>query len=258
MYEIIIICIAAFITSLLTFFTGFGLGTILTPVFAIFFPIDLAIALTGVVHLLNNLFKLSLIGMKANKEVVLRFGIPAFFAAMAGAYVLVSINDLPAIYTYTLNDRIHSITPVKLVIAALLIFFALMESIPYFKNIQFGKDKLVPGGILSGFFGGLSGNQGALRSAFLIRSGLDKEAFVATGIVIAYLVDLSRLGIYTTRFLQTGLQDAIGVVIAATAAAFLGAYFGNRLLKKVTLEVIQVIVTVMLIILSLALASGLL
>jgi uncharacterized membrane protein YfcA len=258
MHEIIIICIAAFITSLLTFFTGFGLGTILTPVFAIFFPIDLAIALTGIVHLLNNLFKLSLIGMKADKQVVMRFGIPAFFAAIAGAYLLVFITDLPAIYTYTLNNSVYSVTPVKLVVAVLLIFFALMESIPYFKSIQFDKDKLVPGGILSGFFGGLSGNQGALRSAFLIRSGLDKEAFIATGIVIACLVDLSRLGIYTTRFLQTNLQDALGLVIAATAAAFLGAYLGNRLLKKITLAVIQVIVTVMLIILSLALASGIL
>lgn len=258
MHEVIVICIAAFITSLLTFFTGFGLGTILTPVFAIFFPIDLAIALTGVVHFLNNLFKLSLIGMKADKQVVMRFGIPAFLSAIAGAYLLVFINDLPAIHTYILNDTIHSITPVKLVVAALLIFFALMESIPYFKKIQFNKDKLVAGGILSGFFGGLSGNQGALRSAFLIRSGLDKEAFIATGIVIACLVDLSRLGIYTTRFLKTGLQDAIGLVIAATAAAFLGAYIGNRLLRKITLNVIQIIVTVMLIILSLALASGLL
>jgi uncharacterized protein len=258
MHDVIIICIAAFVTSLLTFFTGFGLGTILTPVFAIFFPIDLAIALTGVVHFLNNLFKLSLIGMKADKEVVLRFGIPAFFAAIAGAYLLVYINDLPAIYTYTWNETIHSITPVKLIVAVLLIFFALMESIPYFKRIQFDKDKLIPGGILSGFFGGLSGNQGALRSAFLIRSGLEKEVFVATGIVIACLVDLSRLGIYTTRFLQTGLQDAMGIVIAATAAAFLGAYVGNRLLKKVTLEAIQIVVTIMLITLSLALASGLL
>ena len=33
----------------------------------------------------------------------------------------------------------------------------------------------------SGFFGGLSGMQGALRSAFLARAGLSKEAFVASG-----------------------------------------------------------------------------
>jgi uncharacterized membrane protein YfcA len=184
MTEIVVLSLAALITSLLTFFSGFGLGTILMPVFAIFFPVDLAIALTGVVHFLNNIFKLSLVGLKADKQVVLRFGIPAFIAAIVGAYVLLQISDLQSIYSYTLGGKLYSITPVKLIIAVLLIFFALTEVIPYFKNLQFGKDKLVIGGLLSGFFGGLSGNQGALRSAFLIKSNLSKEAFVATGIVI--------------------------------------------------------------------------
>ncbi len=38
---------------------------------------------------------------------------------------------------------------------------------------------------MTGFFGGLSGMQGAMRSAFLAKSGLGKEAFIATGAVIA-------------------------------------------------------------------------
>ena len=81
MTELIILCAAAFLTSLLTFFSGFGLGTILLPVFAIFFPVEVAIAITGGVHFLNNLFKLSLVGLNAEKEVVLRFGIPAFISS---------------------------------------------------------------------------------------------------------------------------------------------------------------------------------
>src|SRR5688572_25144987 len=72
--ELIILCVAALITSLLTFFSGFGLGTILMPVFAIFFPVEIAIALTGVVHFLNNIFKLLLVGIQADKSVVLKFG----------------------------------------------------------------------------------------------------------------------------------------------------------------------------------------
>ncbi len=56
MAGIIIICIVAFLTSILTFFSGFGLGTILMPVFALFFPVEVAIALTSVVHFSNNLF----------------------------------------------------------------------------------------------------------------------------------------------------------------------------------------------------------
>jgi uncharacterized membrane protein YfcA len=256
MAEIIILCAAALVTSLLTFFSGFGLGTILMPVFAIFFPIDLAIALTGVVHFLNNIFKLTLVGLKADKEVVIRFGVPAFVAALIGAYLLSQISNLPSLYAYTLWNSEHVITPVKLIVATLLIFFALIEVVPYFKNLQFDKDKLVIGGLLTGFFGGLSGNQGALRSAFLIKSELSKEAFIATGIVIACIVDFSRLGVYMTRFSRSDLQGNLASVTGATVSAFVGAYAGNLLLKKVTMKAVQWIVTIMLILLSITLGLG--
>lgn len=254
--EIIILCIAALITSLLTFFSGFGLGTILTPVFAIFFPIEVAIALTGVVHFLNNLFKLLFVGKYANKRVVLRFGVPAFFAAMVGAFLLLQIGDLQPVASYFIGSKQFYITPVNLVVAILLIFFSLMDILPFLKKIEFAQNKLVLGGLLSGFFGGLSGNQGALRSAFLIRSGLSKEGFIATGIVIACIIDFSRLGVYSTRFLKSGLQDNFTLVVAATLSAFTGAYFGSRLLKKVTMSTIQVMVTVMLIFLSIGIGFG--
>ncbi|MBT1695392.1 TSUP family transporter [Fulvivirgaceae bacterium PWU4] len=254
--ELVILCVAALVTSLLTFFTGFGLGTILTPVFAIFFPIEISIALTGVVHFLNNIFKFTLVGHHADKRIVLRFGIPAFVFAFFGAFVLLKITGLGPLYAYTLMGKEFVITPVKAVVSVLLIIFALMESIPVLKNIQFGNN-LVLGGILSGFFGGLSGNQGALRSAFLVKTGLSKESFIATGIVIACLVDFSRLGVYLSRFSASGLQENLTLVIAATLSAFVGAFAGSRLLKKITLETVQVVVTVMLIILSIAIGLGL-
>ena len=92
--EIVIISLVAFVVAILTFFSGFGLGTILTPAFMIFFPTDLAIALTGVVHFFNNIFKLFLVGKNASKEVLLRFGIPAVIAAFVGSYLLLNIPDI--------------------------------------------------------------------------------------------------------------------------------------------------------------------
>ncbi|MEZ4804275.1 MAG: hypothetical protein R2852_01970 [Bacteroidia bacterium] len=55
------------------------------------------------------------------------------------------------------------------------------------------------GGLISGFFGGLSGNQGALRSMFLLKSGLNKEAYIATGILIAFAVDITRLSVFQSN-----------------------------------------------------------
>lgn len=255
--EIIIISIIAFLAALLTFFSGFGLGTILTPVFMLFFPVDLAIALTGVVHFLNNIFKLFLVGRNADKSVLLRFGIPAVISAFIGAWVLLNIPDTSPLFTYQLFGKTFEVFPVKLIISILLITFACMDLIPYFHKLQFGKDKLPIGGALSGFFGGLSGNQGALRSAFLIKAGLSKEAFIGTAVVVSTFVDFTRLSVYSTRISQTGITDNLTLVICATLAAITGAFIGNKLLKKVTLHFLQVTVAIMLIVLSLALGTGL-
>ena len=254
--EIIIIILAAFFTAILTFFSGFGLGTILTPVFMIFFPVDLAIALTGIVHFFNNIFKIILVGKNADKTVLLRFGIPAVIASFIGAWLLLHIPDSDPLFTYTMFGKTFEIFPVKLIISVLLIIFASMDLIPYFSKLQFGREKLPMGGALSGFFGGLSGNQGALRSAFLIKAGLTKEAFIGTAVVVSTFVDFTRLSVYATRFVKSGLTDNIALVIYATLAAIAGAYFGNKLLKKVTIKYIQILIAIMLIVISLALGLG--
>lgn len=254
--EIFIICLVAFLAAILTFFSGFGLGTILAPVFALFFPVDIAVALTGVVHFLNNLFKIALVGKNADKSVLIRFGIPAVLTSLAGAWLLLKISAMPSLHQYQLWGRAFEITAVKFVIAILLIVFSIIEILPTVQKVQFGRNKLILGGALSGFFGGLAGIQGAIRSAFLIKSGLTKEAYIGTGVLIACLVDITRLSVYTSRFSVSNLQDNILLLVLATLAAITGAFTGNKLLKKVTLRSIQLLVAVMLILISLALGLG--
>ncbi len=222
----------------------------------IFFPVDIAIGLTGIVHFLNNIFKLTLIGKKADRAVLIRFGIPAVLAAFIGAWVLVQIPDSQPLFSYELFGRTFEVYTVKFIISILLIFFALMDLVPALNNMQFGKKYMPLGGMLSGFFGGLSGNQGALRSAFLIRAGLSKEAFVATTVVISCFVDFTRLSVYATKLSWSDVSDNWMLVIIATISAILGAVIGNKLLKKVTLKFVQVTVAVLLILLSVSLGMG--
>jgi uncharacterized membrane protein YfcA len=145
---------------------------------------------------------------------------------------------------------------VKLVIAILLIIFSILEIAPSVQRIQFNKNKLAMGGILSGFFGGLTGIQGAIRSAFLIKSGLSKEAYIATGVVIACLVDFTRLSVYASRLKELNLHEQLPLLISATLAAIAGAFIGSKLLKKITLRFIQVLVAIMLFVIALALGAG--
>ena len=256
MSEYIIICLVALLGSGLTFFSGFGLGTILLPVFALFFPIDISIALVAIVHFLNNLFKLSLIGRKASKEVVLKFGIPAILAAFAGAYLLTLLSETEAILSYSLGGKTFAITPLKLIIALLLFIFALFDMVPKLMKLNFDPKYLPLGGGLSGFFGGLSGHQGALRTAFLIRAGLTKEVFIGTGIVISVFIDISRLTVYASDILEIRSEIDHSLIIAATLSAFAGAFIGNKILKKITIKTLHRTIGIMLLVFSLLLAVG--
>lgn len=83
--EILITAFIAFLTSILTFFSGFGLGTILMVTLLLFFPPDLAIGITALVYFISNLFKIALVYRSINWNVWLRFGIPTMFAAFLGA-----------------------------------------------------------------------------------------------------------------------------------------------------------------------------
>ncbi|WP_396193290.1 sulfite exporter TauE/SafE family protein [Flavobacterium sp.] len=254
--EILLISVVAFLVAILTFFSGFGLGTLLTPIMMIFFPVEVAIALTGVVHFSNNLFKLVLVGKNFDKEVVLRFGIPAVLFAFIGALLLVKIPNMQPLYSYQLFENTFEVFPMKLIVAIFILFFAVVDLIPFFNNLQFEKNKLPIGGALSGFFGGLTGAQGALRSAFLIRAGLSKEAFIATTVIISSCVDFTRLGVYSTRILNLDLKENLPLLICATLSAMIGAFIGNKLLKKVTLKFLQISVATLLIIISIGLGLG--
>lgn len=252
--EILIVAIAAALTSALTLFSGFGLGTILMPVFALFFSIDVAIAMTAIVHLLNNIFKLFFLGNYANKQVVVQFGIPAIVAAFLGAWVLLWFSSLEPLANYTIASNEFYITPVKLIIAILMMIFAILEMTP---KILFDRKLLPIGGFLSGFFGGISGHQGALRSAFLLKYGLSKESFIANGVVIACVVDISRIFVYSSRFAIEFTEDNTLLLLIAIIAAFFGVFVGNKLIKKVTFRTVQLLVSVMLFGIALALSAGL-
>ncbi len=254
------VSLAASVAAALTLFSGFGLGTLLMPVFAVFFPLPVAVAATAVVHLANNLFKLALVGRDADWRVAWRFGLPAALAALAGAALLQAASVLPVLAEYRLGERIYQVTPLKLAMAVVIVGFAIYELHPRWSRVAFDAKWLPWGGVLSGFFGGLSGHQGALRSVFLLRAGLSKEAFVATGVVGAVIVDTVRLGVYGVGFYGGlfVLLDAHAWVLVgiASGAAFLGSFLGARLVAKETLRKVQVTVAILLAVLAFVLAAG--
>jgi uncharacterized membrane protein YfcA len=259
----IAVALAALIAAGLTLYSGFGLGTLLLPVFALFFPAEMAVVATAMVHGANNVFKVSLLGRHADREIVLKFGLPAIAAAVFGALALGWIAQSGSSIAIEVNQEVFAeITPIKLVIGLLMIGFALFELLPRFRTLEFDRRYLPLGGVLSGFFGGLSGHQGALRSAFLAKAGLTTERFVASNAAIGFLVDLTRISVYVALFTAAGghVSDFSGwpLVITGAVSAFSGVLLGKRYLHKVTMTSIQTLVGLLLFGVGLALVTGVL
>jgi len=263
--DFVIIPILSAAVAALTLVSGFGLGTLLLPAFAIFFPIEIAIAATAVVHFVNNVFRVTLVGKWADWDVVLRFGIAATVAAFAGAALMTVMAGAAPLLTYQLGPLVAQVTWLKLVIAVLLALFAALELWPRYQQMSFPRKALPIGGLLSGFFGGVSGMQGALRAPFLLRVGLESKQYVATANVISTTVDVARLIAYAIGFTwlvkkhnyqALSEQRTIWLVAAACLAGFLGSYLGARLLKKVTLRTIRILVAMLLFVSALALGAG--
>jgi len=128
--------------------------------------------------------------------------------------------------------------PVKVVIAVLLVGFVLMESGFLENTLRIEERHLPLGGILSGFFGGLSGHQGAFRSACL--------------------VDLPRLAVYGVSLsLMTAAAYPV-LLLAVIGSALAGTVVAARFIKAVTMSAIRALISAMLISIALGLGTGLL
>ena len=259
--QFLIVGVAAFLAAGLTMYSGFGLGTLMLPVFALFFPVEMAVVATALVHGANNVFKVSLLGRHADREVVLKFGMTAIFAAILGALALGALASMTSSMSVHVNEQeVSKVTPAKLIIGLMMIGFALFELLPRFRKLEFDRRYLPLGGLLSGFFGGLSGHQGALRSAFLAKAGLTTERFVGSNAVIGFLVDLTRIGVYLALFAVAGIGaesfTAWPLVITGALAAFCGVMLGKRYLHKVTMKSVQTLVGILLFGVGAALLTG--
>jgi uncharacterized membrane protein YfcA len=245
--------LAACAASLLTFFSGFGLVTVLTPLFIALFPVETAVMAVAVVHLANNLLKAGLVGRHADVGVALRFGLPAAIGSAVGAVALGWLAVGPGGWAWSWEGLEGTVRPATTVLGVMMVAFAALELRP---PKELGKRGLVAGGLLSGFFGGLTGHQGALRSAFLVRAGLEPKAFVATGVAIALGVDVVRLAVYGGTFDFAALGAAWPLLASAVGGAAVGSIAGARLLHRLTVKGLQRIVAVLLLITGIATAAG--
>ncbi len=241
LFALLICIVAPFVGALATFFTGFGLNTILVPVFMIYWDAPLAVLMAGIVHLCNNILKVALTARSINWNLFLNFGMPALIFAFIGAQLLNTVKD-------TLGPQL------KPVFGCILCLFALLELFNWKLPIQ-GPWAMRLGGGLSGFFGGFSGHQGALRALFLSKLKLEPLVFVATTAVISLLIALTRVSVYFTGTWFFNYYPNYWMFFGIPAA-LAGTLVGRKYIQKVNHAKMSAIVGVALFAMGLSLIFG--
>lgn len=241
--------------SVLTFFSGFGLGTILMPVLAFYVSIPAAIAITAIVHLFNNVFKGIVLFKHIHRKTFLLFALPALAGSLLGAWLLTHVKP-NVFYSYTFNGQIHEVYIYEFLVALLVLFILAVEWIPS-RYFSFSEKWLIPGGFITGFCGGFTGMQGAIRSSFLVQLNRNAAQYVATSTAISMLIDTVRIVMYAVGGVFVYAMGNEYLALAGIGGALIGVMAGKQLLKKITFGFIRIITTACIILFSLALGAGL-
>ena len=218
----ILIVVVAFIAAALTVPAGFGLSTMLTPVVLFVMDPHEAIAVVAIVHGAHNAAKYYSLKIHVDFEAIKHYGIWLVIGAIIGALLQ---NMVPQ-------------EPLLILIGCFLIILPILTLSEDWTGYKIPEANDRIGGFGSGFMGGLSGHQGALRAMFLSRRLTNKMSFAATASILALCVDLTRIPIYL-YFRSEEIVAYSQLTLALVISALLGVKVGKIWLEKLKSKTIH-------------------
>ena len=236
MIDYAIFLIASFLAASAATVAGFGSSALLIPVAFSFFDLRTAIFLVACFLLFNNLFKIRVFWDKIDFRTFFFFGIPSICFAFGGAALI-------------------ALLPLELIGKILAVFLIVYAVYSLFKpKLAIKKSQLTAifGGSLSGFFAGLIGLGGAIRSSFLVAFDLPKEVYVATSAMIAVVIDFTRIPTYIfTGSVQASRE--LFLIPLLIVSAYFGVRLGKVLLNRIDQQTFRRIVAIALLLVGIKL-----
>jgi hypothetical protein len=209
--------------------TGFGTSTIMVPVVLLFFPLPQTLLLVGIIHWFGDIWKLVLFRQGIRWKLLLTFGVPGIVTSFLGASLSLSVPE-------SLLSR---------VLGGFLIAYVAFLFIKSSFQLAQNNFTAIAGGTLSGFFAGIFGIGGAIRSAFLSIFDLPKAIYITTTGGIALFIDSSRLSTYFLRGTRLESTLAWGL-LAFIPASLIGAELAKRVLDRIPQKYFRVIIAIFL------------
>jgi uncharacterized protein len=213
---LVLVAAVAVLAGAIASVSGFGIGSLLTPLLAVRVGTKLAVAAVSVPHLTATALRFWLLRQHVDRRLLWSFGLMSAAGGLAGA-LLHAYADNPAL---------------TIIFGGLLIFTGVMGLTGLSERLRFRGWVAWVAGAVSGLLGGLVGNQGGIRSAAMLGFDVPKHAFVATATAVGVIVDCARVPVY----LVTQGQEVAALwpfLLTATAGAVLGTLVGERLLRRI-------------------------
>ena len=233
----IIVLVVAILAGAVAAVAGFGIGSLLTPLVALRFPVKLAVAIVSVPHFIGTAARFVSLRRKVDRHVLLNFGVLSAVGGLLGAL---------------LNARVES-RALSIAFGCLLLFVGISGLTGLAQRMRFGRRTAWIAGALSGFFGGLVGNQGGIRSAALLGFDIKKESLVATATAIALIVDGARMPVYFAVEWRRMLQ-AWPLMVVAIIGVLAGTFWGVRLLRRIPEQVFRRVLSALIALLGVYMA----
>jgi len=212
----VVVFLVAVVAGAVAGLSGFGIGSLLTPLLATTMSMKAAVAAVSIPHLVATAVRLWGLRKHVDRRVLIHFGICSAVGGLAGAL---------------LQERANS--PVlTLVFGVLLLFAGLSGLAGWLEGMHFRRGTAWVAGGLSGLFGGLVGNQGGIRSAALMSFQMEKESLVATATATGILVDFARMPVYVATQTQALLSARMYIALAL-AGCLAGTFWGVRYLGRI-------------------------
>jgi uncharacterized membrane protein YfcA len=231
-HSILLTC-AGVVAGAIASISGFGIGSILTPLLASWIGTKLAVAVVSIPHFIGTALRFSVIRKHLDRHVLWTFGSASAAGGLAGA--LLHVWARSAVLGYVLG--------------VLLVFAGFMGITGLAARMKFGSRVAWFAGALSGVFGGMVGNQGGIRSAALLGFNLRRDAFVATATAIALLVDVFRMPVYAAlQSRQIVFQWPLAAF--ATLGVIVGTLSGKWMLRRIPENIFRMIVSGIILVLG--------
>ena len=231
--EIVVLILAAFITSSISAVLGMGGGIILLGIMALIIPEGyIVVALHGIVQIISNLTRSFVFRHHICKDIVIQY--------LPGAIIGLSLSSL-IIFTLISFYQVESANEIKIEflkpLIGIFIFWFLFGKQ---HKVETAQPHFFGVGALSGLCTVFIGATGPLIAPFFLKGKLTKENIIASKAICQAISHIGKIPLFIL-FFNFNYFSEMKILIPLTIAVFIGTNVGKQILQFIPEKIFRLL-----------------